>query len=221
VNEAGTHYAIKKQSRDLFHQFWRTPASSARMTHTSIYNVHRFRNGNHSLNLVLLDLRYFRDEAVPCPNSADTFENYCPVSGSHIMEEEQWTFLHNVLDENANITIIGSSTQLAREYDRCESWTLYPEDMRRFFDVTRNRTNIFVISGDIHWAEISHNEHVWDVTASGLTHFSADVRPNKFRVGNAYAGLHFGELVINWRTLTVVASIVGVDGKVQITQALV
>jgi len=216
VNDGDMRYDMKRESREIFLDFWRVPKESVRRTHEPIYNVHRFRNATYSLNVVLLDLRWDRTPEQPCQTSYGGLvvcvntciinlagDTYCPDPEGKIMSDEQWGWLEAVLTENVDLTIIASSSQMLRSFNTFEGWSLYPQELSRFLNMTReiaDTRKILVVSGDVHFGEISRKNGIYDVTSSGLTHFQTEDE-NMNRVGPALPGLNFGEIHLSSRTV--------------------
>ena len=49
-----------------------------------------------------------------------------------------------------------------------------------------------VISGDVHWGEISMLNGLVEATSSGISEIDPNVKPNVYRVGNALAVKNYG-----------------------------
>jgi alkaline phosphatase D len=71
---------------------------------------------------------------------------------------------------------------------------------------------VILLSGDRHLAEISRIEEpgvgypLYEITSSGLTHSTCNVRPesNRYRIGEQWRGLNFGLVVIEWSASPVI-----------------
>ena len=75
--------------------------------------------------------------------------------------------------------------------------------------------NITIISGDVHWGEISKiKEGLYDITASGLTESrSKKPSPNKFRIGEVMRTNHFGWVEFDWKKKSVQYQLRDIKGK--------
>jgi hypothetical protein len=60
-----------------------------------------------------------------------------------------------------------------------------------------------VISGDVHWGEISVLDGLVDVTSSGFSEVDLDVLPNANRVGNAVSQRNYGLIDLENRTVSI------------------
>lgn len=224
-NDAGKEYEFKAESKEIFMDFWRVPATSERRRHPGIYGAHKFSQavagapGNSSsaaesspvLQIILLDTRTFRDplslNPKPLPEGSPLKNEYQPDPDPKktLLGEPQWQWLETELRKPADVRIICSSIQFGHEYNGWESWTNLPTEQARMAKLIRDtRANgVVFISGDVHWGEISRRPFeglypLYDVTASGLTEEWYNVEPNRLRVGEAYRDNHFGMIEIDW-----------------------
>lgn len=225
-NDAGKEYEFKAESKEIFMDFWQVPEESARRSHEGIYGSHRFEAEGRIVQVILLDTRTFRDplkvNRKPVPKE---FKNsYQPDKDPEktFLGADQWSWLKEVLQQEADLRIICSSIQFGHEYNGWESWTNFPKEQQRMIDLIREtRANgVVFISGDVHWGEISKREFenqypLYDVTASGLTEEWYNVEPNKFRVGEAYRENHFGMISVDWKQEDpqITFQVIGLDGE--------
>jgi alkaline phosphatase D len=86
---------------------------------------------------------------------------------------------------------------------------------------------VIFISGDTHYAELSHYDlnvpyPLWDLTSSGLTEVWPVVPPNANRVGQVLREPNFGWIEIDWsgRDPRIVLQALDIDGKVRMEQEL-
>ncbi|MEZ6122607.1 MAG: alkaline phosphatase D family protein [Planctomycetaceae bacterium] len=191
-NDAGREFPFKAESKEIFLKFWNEPADSVRRSREGIYTSYRFTDPTTRkvLQIILLDTRTFRDP--PLRNPFSSWKNdYLPDTNPEktLLGETQWTWLEQQLREPADLRIIGSSIQLAHEYNGWESWTNFPLElmkMVRLISTTRANGVVF-ISGDVHWGELSVLKApgcypLYDLTASGLNRDWENVEPNRRRL---------------------------------------
>lgn len=229
-NDAGKEYEFKKESREIFLDFWQVPDDSPRRQHDGIYGAHRFEGDGKVLQVILLDTRTFRDplkrNEKQSSGDAGYKNEYRPDEDERktLLGQEQWKWLRERLQEPADVRIICTSIQFGHEYNGWESWTNLPNEQQRMVDMIRETgaNGVLFISGDVHWAEISKREFeglypLYDVTASGLTERWYNVEPNRFRVGEAVRENHFGMIDIDWDKAdpVITMKIVDVPGTVQ------
>jgi len=206
-NDAGKYYPLKKESKDIFLDFWQEPENSERRLHEGIY--HSFFTGpNNQVQVILLDTRTFRSNLLPNDGSAGRKNDYRPhVScDSTMLGGKQWRWLEDQLKKDAKLRIIATSTQFAHAYNGYESWTNFPCEQRQMLLLIRGMkaNGVVFISGDVHWGEISKRETnglypIYDVTSSGLTQTWDGTEPNEFRVGEAVPENNFGLIEIEMK----------------------
>ena len=210
-NDAGREYPKKNESREIFFDFWQVPKDSPRRLHPGIYGSHRFEQAGRSLQIILLDTRFFRDplkrnqKKLPANSTFKNDYQPDPSSEKTMLGEKQWEWLEKRFREPADVRVVCSSIQFGHEYNGWESWTNLPSEQKKMIDLIREtRANgVIFVSGDVHWGEISvrHPANLYplhDVTASGLTEDWHKIEPNKFRLGEAVAENHFGMLEFDW-----------------------
>ena len=229
-NDSGKEYPRKEESRAQFLDFWKVPADSPRRQHAGIYGSHRFSKNGKTLQVILLDTRFFRDRLkrnpVLIPPGTGLKNDYQPDPNPEktLLGDEQWAWLKQELQQPADVRIIASSLQFGHEYNGYESWTNLPcehEKMLQLIQETRANGVLF-LSGDVHWAEISKRDlpssyPLYDITASGITEKWGSIEPNQYRVGEPFRENHFGQLVFDWtaESPTVTMQIIDSTGKVQ------
>jgi alkaline phosphatase D len=233
-NDAGKEYEFKRESKQIFMDFWAVPEDSPRRDRPGIYGAHRIQGANQTLQIILLDTRTFRDPLKrndKTNNGDKQFKNdYQPdATDKTLLGEKQWAWLEGVLREPADLRIICSSIQFGHEYNGWESWTNLPNEQQRMVDLIKESgaEGVLFISGDVHWGEISKREvaglyPLYDVTASGITEDWHNVESNRFRIGEAFRSNHFGMLEIDWagKRPVVTMSIIDVNGKKQNTHTV-
>jgi len=195
-NNVGKGFADKVESQKLMLDFLDEPESSPRRTQEGVYTSYSFGPAGQSVKVILLDLRYFRDE---------------PGADSDILGTAQWEWLERELITNQDqFIIIMSSTQMIPRDHKGDSWGEYPKSRERVLDLidrimAATGQIVVVLSGDRHLAEISKldlpasRSALYEVTSSGLTHgsFFGD-SPNEYRVGALFKGRNFGSIRLNW-----------------------
>ena len=215
-NDAGAEYVKKKESEQIFMDFFDIPKDSPRRKHSGIYGSYIFGTEGQKVQIILLDTRYFKDTSGRQGNDASDEEKekqnivgwYKPSDDttSTLLGEDQWAWLEEQLKEEADIRIIGSSVQFLAYEKGMESWGNYPRERSRFFElIEETKANgVIFISGDVHFSELSRSEEgpypIYDFTCSGMTHYKEEWSQavNNFREGDAYAGYNSGLIRIDW-----------------------
>ncbi len=212
-NDSGRHYRFKKESREIFLNFWEEPLNSPRRSHEGIYTSYMFEGNGRRLQLILLDGRTFRDDLRTYRGELhrdDRFFyplDYHPheTPDSTLLGEAQWQWLEAALSEPADLRIIGSGTQFGISFNGYEAWANFPFEQKRLLNlIKKTRANgVLFITGDVHYAEISKLREkdlypIYDITASGITSTWHFATPNENRIEGPVMDNHFGLLSIDW-----------------------
>lgn len=222
-NNRGNEYPYKSATKNLFLNFFNEPKESERWTRPGIYTSYYYGDEAHRLQIIVLDMRTFLDvfSGEPIAPTTDTTKTN--------LGEAQWQWLKQELQKPAKVRIVMSSTQMLHEHNTYESWTNYPHELERFFQTLRDTKaeGVFVVSGDVHWAELSRQQPeglypLYDMTSSGLNMIEFFPGANKYRVGNATRDLNFGMIDIDWNAdpINIKLTLYNKEGKVKIEQAI-
>ncbi len=215
-DDVGRHYPYKKESKELFLNFFEEDSASFRRHNEGIYTSYAFGARGKRVQLILLDTRTFRDELLPYNGGVKDDSryfydlDYAPHTSkdSTFLGAAQWKWLENQLNMPADIRIIASSTQFGAEYNGYETWANFPNEQKKMLDLIEKTqaTGVVFISGDVHYSEISSIKRdgsypIYDFTSSGITskwHFAT---PNKNRIEGPVMENHFGLITIDWNLL--------------------
>lgn len=226
-NDAGKEYPYKAESKELFLTFWDEPADSPRRTHEGLYTSYTYEEAGGTVQLLLLDTRWFRDALDPNTDPLQYKNDYQPTDDTSrtFLGEAQWAWLGAELEKPADVRIIGTSTQFGHEYNGWESWTNMPHERQRLVDLVASTgaEGVVLLSGDVHWAELSRLETagypLYDLTSSGITETWPIIEDNANRVGDAVAENNYGTLEIHWAQgdTTLAFGIVDVSGAQRVS----
>jgi alkaline phosphatase D len=216
-NNAGAEFPYKAISKEKFLTFWQDPSTSDRRTRDGVYTSYMFGDADHRVQIIVLDCRNFLNviSGEPIAATSDTTKT--------ILGPAQWSWLKEELQKPATIRIVISSTQMCTEHNGWEAWANYPHELDKFFRTVKeaNAEGLFVVSGDVHYAEFSKREKagqypIYDFTSSGLTHTEEAPAANQYRIGTAYHALNFGMINIDWNAspLTITWDICDNNGNV-------
>jgi alkaline phosphatase D len=212
-NDMGKWYPEKKESKEIFLNFFNEPANSERRKHEGVYTSYYFENNGKRTQLILLDNRTFRSDLRIYRGELSQQEKYfypleyypLEIKDSTMLGEAQWKWLEEELKKPADLRIIGSGSQFGVSYNGYEAWANFPHEQQRFLDlIKKTKANgVVFISGDVHYAEISKLKTdglypVYDVTASGITSTWLFATPNDNRIEGPVMDNHFGLLTIDW-----------------------
>lgn len=213
-NDAGKHYPFKKESKEIFLSFFKEPAESERRKHEGIYHAEYIQQGGKTVQLLLLDVRTFRnnlllyDSSVQLPREHYFYKpDYQPhiSKDSVLLGEEQWKWLEAELKKPADLRLFCSGSQFSIEYNGYEAWANFPHEQQRMLDLIKStKANaVMFLTGDVHYAEISKLQTpglypIYDVTSSGITSTWDFATLNKNRIEGPVMDNHIGLLTIEW-----------------------
>lgn len=213
-NDAGKWYPYKEASKQIFLEFFKEPAESERRKHEGIYTAEYIKTGDKTIQLILLDVRTFRNE-LRLYQKGDTLPyggffytpDYYPyrTTDSSLLGAKQWEWLEKELQKPADLRLIGSGSQFSIEYNGYEAWANFPHEQQRMLELIKKTkaSGVLFITGDVHYAEISRLQTegvypLYDITSSGITSTWSFATQNKNRVEGPVMDNHFGLLTITW-----------------------
>lgn len=214
-NDAGAEFPLKAQSQQVMLDFFNEPPDSPRRRREGIHSAERFEGGGRTIQVILLDTRYFRSPLVDVPpEERGARGRYAPNTdpAATVLGEGQWRWLEDRLREPADLRIVATSIQAIPEEHGFEKWANFPLERRRLFRLVRETgaEGVILLSGDRHLAEISRlapeatdgvGFPLYEVTSSGMNAAgggNAD-EPNRHRVGPGnFRGTNFGLLTVDW-----------------------
>lgn len=213
-NDAGKWYPYKKESKEIFMEFFKEPANSERRKHAGIYKTEYIRAGEKTIQVLLMDVRTFRSDVLLYDTAAKLPRDhyfYTPDYKPHVstdstlLGEEQWKWLEGELKKQADLRLICSGSQFAIEYNGYEAWANFPHEQKKMLQLIKSTkaNGVLFLTGDVHYAEISRLEEpglypIYDVTASGITSTWDFATQNKNRIEGPVMDNHYGLLTIEW-----------------------
>lgn len=215
-NDAGRHWELKEESKEIFLEFWGEPERSERRERPGIYTSYMWQEAGRRLQVIVLDTRTFRDDLLPNDGQPPHKNDYRPNPSpdSTLLGDAQWRWLEARLREPADLRIIASSNQFAHTYNGWESWTNVPRERERMLRLIRETGagGVVFISGDVHWGEISRLDTpglypIHDVTSSGINRSWPTVEPNANRLGDVVREHNVGVIEVDWSAAAPVVSL--------------
>jgi len=225
INDGGAEYPKKKQSKEVFLDFWGEPKNSERRNHEGIYTSYYYGEGEQRVQVILLDSRTFKTPWKTGKHNG--IEGYVPNPdpAATMLGAQQWEWLEKELQQPATLRIIGMSTQFLPQYNGYEEWCYMPREKQRLLDYISGKKikGVLFISGDTHYAELSKmpNEGsypLYELTSSGLTKTWKFIAPNEYRVGEGVRENNFGIIDIDWKSQLVTLWIQDIKGNTRIKQ---
>lgn len=224
VNDGGAEYPKKRESQQVFLDFFEVPAQDARRQQEGVYSAHLFGPPGKRIQVILLDSRYFRSPLKTGYQPGEPGDGYrgkyAPNTdpGATLLGETQWKWLEAQLKIPAEVRLIGASIQAVADEHGSEMWGNFPAERARLFRLIRDTraAGVVILSGDRHLAEISRLpvDHelgvgypLFDVTSSSLNvpsgnftkagvRFANEI--NSYRVGLTYFDTNFGLVEVDW-----------------------
>jgi alkaline phosphatase D len=225
ANDAGGDYPRKRESQQVFLDFFGVAKDDTRRKREGVYDAHTFGPAGQRVHVILLDTRYFRSPLKKGFHNGEPGEGrrgvYVPDNSpdATLLGEAQWKWLAAQLQVPAELRIIASSVQFVADEHGSEKWGNFPSERQRLLDLLRQSraAGVVFISGDRHLAEISRlaaraddgiGYPLNDVTSSSLnvpsgnltksgTRFANEI--NSYRLGLTYFEANFGAIAIDWK----------------------
>ena len=215
THDGGAEFALKETSKQIFLDFFGEPAGSPRRKRAGIYDAKIFGR----VQVILLDTRSFKGPYVLKERSGRTgsMGKYAPNPDPSVtlLGAEQWRWLEARLREPAEVRLVASSTQVIPDQKGMDEWGNYPHERRRLLDLLMGANGVLLLSGNVHFAEISGFETLVEFTSSGLTHTNKEyaAAPNRYRVTGPYTEINFGLVEIDWSRRRITLRAVGANGS--------
>lgn len=231
VNDGGSEYPKKVESKELFLDFWGEPENGFRRSHEGIYTSYFYGPKGRRVQIILPDNRTFRSPltgmSVEPKDKGQYFVN--PDPAATMLGAAQWAWLEAELRKPADLRIFASSTQVLADAPGYEAWINFQADHQRLLDLIdfAQVENLVMISGDTQYAELSRLSDgvpypLYDLTSSGLTQVWPVFGPNRNRIAKAPLMPNYGRITIDWtaREPSVLLEVEMLDGQVSISQAV-
>ena len=230
-DDAGREYPKKKESRDVFMDFWNEPQDSPRRTREGIYTSYMYGPKGRRVQVILPDNRWFRSGLIKITEEPRDKGPYLVNSdkAATMLGPVQWEWLEAELRKPADLRIFASSTQVLADNPAWEAWINFQAEHQRLLDLIdfAEVNGLIMISGDTHYAELSRLAvgvpyPLWDLTSSGLTETWPYIAPNRLRVGKGYSIPNYGRIAIDWerKDPLVMLEVETIEGKLVISQAV-
>jgi alkaline phosphatase D len=222
-NDAGAEYPRKKESQQIFLDFFGIAKNDPRRKQEGVYYSEIFGKPGQRVQVILLDTRYFRSPLKTGYKTREPGEGYrgkyAPNldPNSTMLGDIQWKWLEKILSQPAEVRLLCSSVQAIPDEHGSEMWGNFPLEREKLFKlISKTKAKgLVILSGDRHLAEIMKlpsksfgiNYPVFEITSSSLntpsgnfskagTRFSNEI--NSYRVGLTYFDTNFGMIEIDW-----------------------
>ena len=212
ADDAGSEFPRKRESQQLFLDFFGEPAGTPRRKQEGVYTSYEYGPAARRVQVILTDTRYHRsplkknglkrgDAGFRGPYAENT------DGGITVLGDAQWRWLEAELRKPASVRIIASSIQILANEHHWEKWGNFPAERDRLLKLIRDTkaNGVILISGDRHTAEISRDDQavgypLFDITSSSLNAPGTPNKsePNRLRTGVLYSPENFGVISIDW-----------------------
>ncbi|MGI9244388.1 MAG: alkaline phosphatase D family protein [Verrucomicrobiales bacterium] len=224
----GAEFPVKEETKEAFLSFFGEPENSPRWKRSGIYDAKILGPEGKRVQIILLDTKFNRSafKKDPTPKQerlkAGKVGGYLPdgdKSKTHL-GAEQWAWLETELEKPAELRLICSSTQVIPNQKGMDEWGNFPRERQRLLALAESAGNSIVLSGNVHFAEISREPTTGlvEFTSSGMTHINESYAQadNRYRIGKPLVDLNFGLVEIDWDSGTVALSAAGQGGEIAI-----
>ena len=215
MNDGGVTFSAKEKSQEAFLNFLKVDQSNSRRDQEGVYYSEQIQTEGHTVEVILLDTRYFRSDLTKGTEGRRYDPNY--DERATMLGDTQWDWLSDRLTTStADLILLVSSIQFLSSEHGYEKWQNLPHERERLISLLNQVDQpVMVLSGDRHISEWSvlktEDKEIIDFTSSGLTHsyenFSGE--PNALRKGEVVSVPSYGLLDIDWKNHVVTGRMVG------------
>ena len=213
-NDGGNSYKGKKESQELFLNFWGIPNDDQRYTQEGIYFDHEFIADGVRVHLIGLDTRYFRSELDGGFRSYKVNDN----DQATILGTNQWSWLNKTIKKDADLIILMTSIQLLATNHAYEKWSLFPSERKKMLKLIDGLdTTTIILSGDRHRAGIYKYNNIYEITASALNKPSSrksSKETDPLLLHEMYVKENYGLMLIDGGSRKVKFSLKDIEGNI-------
>lgn len=229
-NNMGGDYTPKKQSQQLFCDFFNEPENSPRRFRSGIYEAYDFGRGQQKVKVIALDTRFNRD--LPKLFSDGPEGELQRMSDQRdILGPEQWTWFEEQLrTSDAHVHLIISSIGVISTSMRVtEDWDKFPWSLQKLLNLLDlyQTPGVVFLSGDKHFGGMFERavgpsqRRYLEIMSSGLTHSAPYIsRPfirTFFKSSEIYLGRNYGHLLFDWENQRILAQVKDINGRVKLS----
>lgn len=219
-NDGGNSYKGKKESQELFLNFWGIPNGDQRHTQEGVYFDHEFMADGVRVHLIGLDTRYFRSELDGGFRSYKVNDN----DQATILGTNQWSWLNKTIKKDADLIILMTSIQLLATNHAYEKWSLFPSERKKMLKLIDGLdTTTIVLSGDRHRAGIYKYNDIYEITASALNRPSSrksSKETDPLLLHEMYVKENYGLMSIDGGSKKVKFSLKDIEGNIINTKTI-
>jgi|TARA_B110000495_G_scaffold70409_1_gene60044 alkaline phosphatase D len=225
LNDGGNEYLFKKESKELFLDFWNIPPNDPRRLRSGLYHDMSMDFKGKRMQFIFLDTRSFRDSLKPTDEKgAVGKERYIPHRDSSlsILGDEQWQWLKKTILEPTDYRIIISSIQFLPIGHGWECWYNLPYERERMIELidNSNSDHTIILSGDRHRGGLyqfktEQGNLISEMTSSSLNVAYPNAEENgPLRIGSTFIEENYGAIYLDGLKNTFSLMLKNMDGKV-------
>jgi alkaline phosphatase D len=223
LNDGGVDFPLKGEAKRQFVEFWKLPPDDPRRTREGLYHAKMFGPAGQRVQVILLDLRWFRSPLKRTDQRARGKEAWIPDDdpAKTMLGTEQWAWLKQQLEQPADLRLIVTSIQVLADGHGWEKWANLPRERQKLFDLigSTKANRVVFVSGDRHIGALYRETKAtpypfYEMTSSGLTqYFSAASEDGQNRIGAVFGAVNFGTIDIDWWAGTVTLALRSMNGE--------
>ena len=165
LNDGGASFMGKKESQNIFIDFWGIDPNDQRAKREGIYFSEKLVIQDLNIKIIGLDTRYFRSDL---KGNKNFYLNNNDENAS-ILGATQWQWLENEFNEEVDLVILLSSIQVLSTDHRFEKWSLFPAERDKLIKLINNSSNkTLILSGDRHRAGMYKLDEIIEITSSSM-----------------------------------------------------
>lgn len=215
ANDAGREFPFRRMAERIHERFWGLENEDVGAW-PGTYYARSFGPEGQRVQIIMLDTRFFRSPLQPTDEwGAKGKERYVPSAseGQDMLGNDQWTWLENQLQQDADLRLIVSSIQvMTTDGHGFEAWSRLPAEQARLYSLVAETgaEGVVFVSGDRHTSFLYKDEAIlpypaYEITASSMNaSFSqTSAEMDRAQIGAGYAPQNFGAIEIDWESGTV------------------
>ena len=210
LNDAGSEYPLKRQSQEIYLNFWGIPLDDDRHNRDGIYFSEEKIIQGKVLKLIFLDTRFFRSKLNgPKGKYVENLDPDATILGS-----SQWSWLESELKDQFDFLMIFSSIQIIAEDHPYEKWNNFPHEKETLFNMlSKYNDKTLFISGDRHRGGIYKESGIYEITTSSLNKPGSNFDETDANlIGKTYNQENYGSLEVSETKINVLLK--DVNGKI-------
>ncbi|MEQ9505220.1 MAG: alkaline phosphatase D family protein [Hyphomonas sp.] len=215
ANDAGREFPFRRLAERIHERFWGLENEDVG-AYPGTYYERTFGPEGQRTQVIVLDTRFFRSPLTPTDEwGKKGKERYIPSTDAaqDMLGNDQWTWLENRLQDEADLRLIVSSIQvLPTDGHGYEAWATMPLEQQRLYRLIRESEakGVVFVSGDRHTAFLYRDDAALPYPAHEITASSVNVafaetttEMDKAQIGEGYPPENYGAIGIDWAAGTV------------------